>query len=68
MHREIDGTETARRIGLYKRGCFVLEAKQESGAWLEDAHVRRNLERPASLVIRNVLRIVVEENQNLILH
>jgi MmeI, N-terminal domain len=31
IHREIDGTETTRRIDLYKRGCFVLEAKQGAG-------------------------------------
>jgi len=27
-HREADGATTTRRIDLYKRGCFVLEAKQ----------------------------------------
>jgi hypothetical protein len=27
---ELDGTESIRRIDLYKRGCFVLEAKQAS--------------------------------------
>jgi hypothetical protein len=27
---ELDGTESTRRIDLYKRGCFVLEAKQAS--------------------------------------
>jgi hypothetical protein len=27
-HREADGASTTRRIDLYKRGCFVLEAKQ----------------------------------------
>jgi hypothetical protein len=31
MHREINGTETARRIDLYERGCFVLEAKRGAG-------------------------------------
>jgi len=30
-HREADGSSSNRRIDLYKRGCFVLEAKQ-SGA------------------------------------
>jgi hypothetical protein len=27
-HHEVDGSATTRRIDLYKRGCFVLEAKQ----------------------------------------
>ncbi len=27
-HREADGSTSSRRIDLYKRGCFVLEAKQ----------------------------------------
>jgi hypothetical protein len=27
-HREAEGASTTRRIDLYKRGCFVLEAKQ----------------------------------------
>lgn len=31
-HREADGTATTRRIDLYKRGCFVLEAKQGANA------------------------------------
>jgi hypothetical protein len=29
-HREADGSASTRRIDLYKRGCFVLEAKQGS--------------------------------------
>lgn len=29
-HREVDGASTTRRIDLYKRGCFILEAKQGS--------------------------------------
>jgi hypothetical protein len=31
-HREADGSTTTRRIDLYKRGCFVLEAKQGANA------------------------------------
>ncbi|TCZ64299.1 class I SAM-dependent DNA methyltransferase [Roseicella aquatilis] len=31
-HREADGATTTRRIDLYKRGCFVLEAKQGANA------------------------------------
>ena len=31
-HREADGASTTRRIDLYKRGCFVLEAKQGANA------------------------------------
>lgn len=31
-HRAEDGTTTTRRIDLYKRGCFVLEAKQASNS------------------------------------
>ncbi|HEX8915966.1 MAG TPA: type IIL restriction-modification enzyme MmeI, partial [Humisphaera sp.] len=33
---EGDGTTTTGRIDLYKRGCFVLEAKQGSAAAVED--------------------------------
>lgn len=28
QHQEVEGSPTKRRIDLYKRGCFVLEAKQ----------------------------------------
>ena len=31
-HREADGSSSNRRIDLYKRGCFVLEAKQSGAA------------------------------------
>jgi hypothetical protein len=31
-HREADGSKSNRRIDLYKRGCFVLEAKQSGAA------------------------------------
>lgn len=31
-HHEADGTTSTRRIDLYKRGCFVLEAKQGDNA------------------------------------
>jgi len=31
-HHEADGATTTRRIDLYKRGCFVLEAKQGANA------------------------------------
>ncbi|MCA3317840.1 MAG: class I SAM-dependent DNA methyltransferase [Roseomonas sp.] len=31
-HREADGSISNRRIDLYKRGCFVLEAKQSGAA------------------------------------
>ena len=31
-HREADGSTSNRRIDLYKRGCFVLEAKQSGAA------------------------------------
>ncbi|MFC3026979.1 MULTISPECIES: class I SAM-dependent DNA methyltransferase [Roseomonadaceae] len=31
-HHEADGSTSTRRIDLYKRGCFVLEAKQGSNA------------------------------------
>jgi hypothetical protein len=31
-HREADGATTTRRIDFYKRGCFVLEAKQGANA------------------------------------
>ncbi len=29
-HRTLDGIATTRRIDLYKRGCFILEAKQHT--------------------------------------
>ncbi len=31
-HHEADGTTTTRRIDLYRRGCFVCEAKQGGSA------------------------------------
>lgn len=51
-HRAGDGTETQRRIDLYKRHCFVLEAKQGANAPAQasffggaDAERRANIRR-----------------------
>ena len=51
-HRAGDGTETQRRIDLYKRNCFVLEAKQGANAPAQasffggaDAERRANIRR-----------------------
>lgn len=36
-HRETEGATTTRRIDLYKRGCFILEAKQGANAPRQEA-------------------------------
>ncbi len=38
-----DGSTTVKRIDLYKRGCFVLEAKQGSGNFPESETVPLSL-------------------------
>ena len=47
-----DGSTTVRRIDLYKRDCFVLEAKQGAGrrrSWLDDPSSSRRAKASSSL-------------------